>query len=228
MCGRYALAVDTSVLVNEFGVVADNSDLAESFHNYNVAPTTHQPVVVHTPQGRALELARWGLVPTWAKDPSIGARMINARVETAAEKPAFRSSFAKRRCLVPASGYYEWYRPTDGGAKQPFFIHREDEHPLAMAGLYSWWRASDHDDWLLSYALLTGEAQGDLATIHHRVPMLIEPENWAAWLSPDTSEGIAELLVPTADDHVVATAVSTRVNNVRNNSPDLIDPIPGE
>jgi putative SOS response-associated peptidase YedK len=228
MCGRYALAVDTATLVNEFGIVADTSHLAESWHNYNVAPTTHMPIVVDTPEGRAIELARWGLVPTWAKDPSIGARMINARMETAAEKPAYRSSFAKRRCLIPASGYYEWYRPTDGGAKQPFFIHRGDEKSLAIAGLYSWWRASDHADWLLSFTLLTGAASGDLALIHDRVPMLISERNWESWLSATTTTGVAQLLEPTADGDVVATAVSTRVNNVRNNSPDLIEPIPGE
>jgi putative SOS response-associated peptidase YedK len=225
MCGRYALVVDASALIGEFELDAGAPDVTESFADYNVAPTKHMPVVVQTPEGRAAQLARWGFLPSWAKDPSIGSRMINARSETAAEKPAFRSSFTKRRCLVPASGYYEWYRPTAGGLKQPFYIHRTDGRHLAMAGLYSWWRPSEGEPWQLTYAVLTGAAIGELAHIHDRVPMLVADADWAAWLDPDAEGDPIQLVHPTEHGHVVATPVTTRVNNVRNNGPELLEPI---
>jgi putative SOS response-associated peptidase YedK len=185
---------------------------------------------------RELLTARWGLVPTWAKDPAIGARMINARVETAAEKPAFRQAFAKRRCLVPADGYYEWYTPTAGDAprgrsgrpvKQPFYIHRADGAPLAMAGLLSWWRAGDSDDWVLTMAVLTTEAAPPLRQIHDRMPVLVDGAQWGRWLDPqwDGAGAIGTVLVPGAGDELVADPVSTAVNSVRNNGPELIEPI---
>jgi len=226
MCGRYALVVDAPALIGEFELDAGAADVTESIADYNIAPTKHMPVIVQTPDGRGAQLARWGFLPTWAKDPAMGARMINARIETAAEKPSFRSSFSKRRCLIPASGYYEWYRPSSGGSKQPFYIHRPDGRHLAMAGLYSWWRVSEGEPWQLTYAVLTGQATGELAHIHDRVPMLVSADNWAEWLAREDVPDPARLAHPTEHGHVVATPVSTRVNNVRNNGPELLDPLP--
>ncbi len=202
----------------------------------------------HAPEGadahRQLSVMRWGLVPSWAKDPSIGNRMINARMETLAEKPSFRRAFAKRRCLLPADGYYEWYTPQGNGGpktkagkpqKQPFFIHRTDGESLAMAGLYEWWRSKDHspddpDGWLLSTTVITTSSSDALGRIHERMPLVVSSDNWTRWLDPDLQEidEVQPLLVPAVATHLSAYPVSTRVNNVRNNGPDLIEPLPLE
>lgn len=244
MCGRYAAAKDPAALVEEFEVVsAPPEELAP---DYNVAPTKKVYVVVErpareeTPQRRTLEVARWGLVPSWAKDPSIGSRMINARAETVAEKPAFRRAFASRRCLVPADGYYEWYTPTEPGApvgasgkplKQPFYIHPADGSSLAMAGLYEWWRdpTRTEDDpaaWRLTCTVITTEASDDLGRIHDRVPMTVSREDWGAWLDPARgADAAGPLLTPALASRLDAYPVSTLVNSVRNNGPELIAPL---
>ncbi len=236
MCGRYAAAKDTATLVDEFDVEAVIDAAPEP--NYNVAPTTPVAFVVDRPGQeteqlqRQLRVARWGLVPSWAKDPKIGSRMINARWENAAQKPAFRSAFAKRRCLIPADGYFEWYTPAQtAGApkpkKQPYFIHREDGSGLALAGLYEFWRAGPEEDWLVTVSVLTTDSVGPLATIHDRMPVLIEPSGYTEWLDPAARVDInfdARLPV----DLLTAYPVSTAVNSVRNNSADLVEPIPAE
>ena len=171
--------------------------------NYNVAPTDDVYAVLErvdkkTPDAapsRQLRIARWGLVPSWATDPKIGSRLINARVETLASKPAFRKAFAARRCLLPADGYYEWFADDDGRAgpksrrsrKQPVFIHRSGGGILAMAGLYEFWRdpqVAGDLGWLWSVTVVTAQASDDLGRIHDRVPMLVEPDGWDAWLDP--------------------------------------------
>jgi putative SOS response-associated peptidase YedK len=189
---------------------------------------------------RSLEIARWGLIPSWAKDPSIGARLVNARAETLAEKPAFRGAYAKRRCLVPADGYYEWYQPTDGVVgrsgkplKQPFFIHRTDGHPLAMAGLYEWWKDPDIDPddpaaWRLTCTVITTAATDAIGRIHDRMPMVIEARDWASWLDPEANGDPQRLLTPAGETGLDAYPVSTAVNNVRNNGPALIEAIEAE
>jgi putative SOS response-associated peptidase YedK len=190
---------------------------------------------------RTLEVARWGLVPSWAKDPSIGSRMVNARAETVAEKPAFRRAFAKRRCLLPADGYYEWYQPEDGptGArgrplKQPFFIRPADGSSLAMAGLYEWWRDPGREDgdpqaWRLTCTVITTAASDELGRIHDRMPMTVGRSGWAAWLDPSTEAAdVAALLAPAASVRLESYPVSTEVNAVRNNGPSLIAPLPAE
>lgn len=197
-----------------------------------------QPVQGTPSQQRQLRTARWGLVPFWAKDPSIGSRMINARVESVAQKPAFRKAFASRRCLVPADGYYEWYTPqpgSDGGKrppKQPFFIHPPDGGLLAMAGLYEIWRDptrndEDPDRFRWTCTVLTTSAADDLGHIHDRMPMFVEKDRYAAWLDPtcDQAADLLSLLVPAAPGRLEAYPVSTQVNNVRNNGPELLDPI---
>lgn len=245
MCGRYAAAKDPAALVEEFEVVAAPAETLAP--DYNVAPTKKVYVVLDRPDRedairhpRSMEVARWGLVPSWAKDPSIGSRMINARAETVAEKPAFRRAFAKRRCIVPADGYFEWYLPTEPGApvgrggkplKQPFYIHPADGSSLAMAGLHEWWRDPTRPDddpqaWRLTCTVITTEAPDAVGRIHDRMPMTVARSDWAAWLDPQVGPGAAgALLAPAMAATLVAYPVSTLVNNVRNNGPGLLDPL---
>jgi putative SOS response-associated peptidase YedK len=184
-------------------------------------------------EARELRVVRWGLVPFWAKDPSIGSRMINARSETVNVKPAFRRAFARRRCLLPADGYYEWYRPSGDAkaAKQPYYIFRADGAPLAFAGLYELWRdrafPDDHPDaWLWTSTIITTSAPDELGRIHDRMPMVIEPALWADWLDPGNSDpgDLLGLLAPAGSGGLISRPVSTAVNSVRNNGPRLIEP----
>jgi putative SOS response-associated peptidase YedK len=241
VCGRYAAAKDVATLVEEFQVEAVIDTAPEP--NYNVAPTNQVAFVVDRPvdspvEGtagvqRQLRVARWGLVPSWAKDPKIGARMINARWENAAEKPAFRSAFAKRRCLIPADGYFEWYLPSEaptGAAKpvkQPYFIHRTDGADLALAGLYEFWRPAPEVDWLVTVTVLTCDSIGPLSALHDRMPVMIEPSAYSRWLNPDASVDTAfDARLPV--DLLTAYPVGTAVNSVRNNSPELLAPLASE
>jgi putative SOS response-associated peptidase YedK len=180
---------------------------------------------------RQLRTVRWGLVPSWAKDPKIGSRLINARVETVADKPAFRKAFAKRRCLLPADGYFEWYGE-ERGKKQPFFIHPPDGGVLAMAGLYEFWRdpAKDDDDptaWLTTCTVITTSAPDDLGRIHDRMPMLVERARYDEWLDPSVQDldSLRSLLVPAAPGRLTAYPVSKDVNSVRNDGAHLIEPL---
>jgi putative SOS response-associated peptidase YedK len=249
MCGRYAASRNPDDLVEEFeAVVRPEESLGP---DYNVAPTKKVYAVMDrrprgekdAPPRRELAVVRWGLVPSWAKDPSIGSRMINARMETVAEKPAFRRAFAKRRCLLPADGYYEWYTPTDGPKgkngkplKQPFFIHPADGGILAMAGLYELWRDPTRPDddphaWLMTATVLTTTAEDAVGMIHDRMPLFVEPERWHDWLDPaldGSTSDLTTLLVPAAPGRLDAYPVSTAVNAVRNNGPELLDPIAAE
>ncbi len=255
MCGRYASARKRIELLEEFGVQSDRvaQPLAP---DYNVAPTkpvyavmTRQPgdrdggvddpdaasktdaPRRETPVERQLRVVRWGLVPFWAKDMKIGSRMINARAETVAEKPAFRRAFAQRRCLLPADGYYEWQQQ-DGGPKQPIYITRTDGRSLAFAGLYELWRdpsvpPDDDAAWLWTTTVITTSAPDDLGHIHDRMPMVIDPARWGEWLDPanrDVSD-LRSLLVPAVVSVLTTYPVSTAVNSVRNNGPELIEPL---
>ncbi len=248
MCGRYALAADPARLAEEFEVQEVTDEVLPP--DYNVAPTRPVYVVVDRPEGsaltsvgtgeyersgsadagtqvRALMVARWGLVPTWAKDESGASRLINARSETVAEKPSFRAAFAKRRCLIPATGYYEWNvvdRPGDKPLKQPYYIHRADDASLAFAGLYEWWRTAS-GAWLLTCALITTDASVEVSAIHDRMPMTIEPRDWQEWLDPTAGPGEATALMVPAHD-LASWPVSTRVNAVRDHGPDLLTPVP--
>jgi putative SOS response-associated peptidase YedK len=185
------------------------------------------------PPGRELRLVRWGLVPPWAKDTSGGARMINARAETVAVKPAFRSAFKRRRCIIPADGYYEWQAA--GKAKQPYYIYRTDGGILAFAGIYEVWRdeslpAEDSRAWYWSAAIITTDATDDIGRIHDRTPMVIAPESWADWLDPannDKEPLLATMLPATSSGAGGLTShpVSMAVNSVRNNGPALVEPL---
>jgi len=253
MCGRYASSRRPEDLIEEFEVV-DNRVPEPLPPDFNVAPTKEVYAVVERPPSqspkkkagaageppeRQLRVVRWGLVPSWAKDPSIGNRMINARMETVAEKPAFRRAFAARRCLLPADGYFEWY-PTDEKTKagkprkQPFFIRPRDGGSLAMAGLYEIWRdpTRDEDDperFRWTCTVITTDAEDDLGRIHDRMPLMVEPDRWGSWLDPTApKESLLDLLVPAAPGRLEAYPVSTLVSNVRNNGPELLDPLPLE
>lgn len=248
MCGRYANARRRQDLLDAFDVERDTTP-EELPPDYNVAPTKPVYTVLERSRDdtitRELHVARWGLVPSWAKDPGIGSRLINARVETVAEKPAFRRAFVKRRCLLPADGYYEWYASEDGQRtkagkpkKQPFYIHPEDDGMLAFAGLYELWRDPTREDdhaWLWSCTIITTDAPDDLGRIHDRMPMVVRPDRWDAWLDArrtDTDE-LRALLAPAmstagSSGKLLAYPVSTEVNNVRNNGPELREPLPAE
>jgi putative SOS response-associated peptidase YedK len=222
MCGRYAATKDVASLVEQFDIIRPPDKPLPP--DYNVAPSKKVYMVVDrdTEQGvqRQLRVAKWGLVPSWAKDPKIGNRMINARMETAAQKPSFRRAWAKHRCLLPADGYYEWY--AGEGRKQPFFIHRTDGRSLAMAGLFEFWK--DGDDWLVTTCVLTTSAPDELGRIHDRMPLLIPEEHWSGWLDPQHPPE-PDMAVPAMSAGLRAYPVSTTVNNVRNNGPELIEPL---
>ncbi|WP_026424476.1 SOS response-associated peptidase [Actinokineospora inagensis] len=240
MCGRYASAKDPATLAAEFDAVDTMGDSAPDL-DYNVAPTKDVVTVVQrhprTPEGvdtgrteRTLRVMKWGLVPSWAKNAAGGAKMINARSESAAEKPAFRKSLAERRCIIPADGWFEWRR--DKTAKQPFYTTPRDGGSLAMAGLWTTWRdrADPKAPILITCAVLTTDAVGPIADIHDRMPLLLAPGSWATWLDPDATDvtDVAELLAPPPLDLVDALEirpVSQAVNSVRNNGPELLDPL---
>jgi putative SOS response-associated peptidase YedK len=247
MCGRYASSRRPQDLIEEFEV-ADNRVPAPLAADYNVAPTKEVYAVVERPpkgdagerageSERQLRVLRWGLVPSWAKDPSIGNRMINARMETVADKPAYKRAFAKRRCLLPADGYFEWYPTTEltkagKPRKQPFFIRPKDHGVLAMAGLYEIWRDptksdDDEDRFRWTCTVITTDAEDAVGHIHDRMPLMVERERWHEWLDP-TTPGDTSLLVPAAPGRLEAYAVPTLVSNVRNNGPELVEPLPLE
>jgi putative SOS response-associated peptidase YedK len=245
MCGRYASSRSADELIEAFDIDRADGDGALE-PDYNVAPTKDVfTVFTRVPRDgdrspvRRLRVTRWGLVPSWAKDVSIGSRLINARVETLAEKPAFRRAFAARRALLPADGYYEWYptaQLTKAGRprKQPFFIRPRDHGTLAMAGLYEIWRdpALADDDparFRWTCTVITTEAEDSLGHIHDRMPLMVERERWDQWLAPDTGQdSLLDLLVPAAPGDLEAYPVATLVSNVRNNGPELLDPLPLE
>jgi len=231
MCGRFVSARKRLELLEEFSVTRDRV-VNEPAPDYNVAPTKQIYAVLtgKDDEGkpeRQLRTVKWGLVPFWAKQATGGAKMINARAETVAVKPAFRRSFAKRRCLIPADGYYEWKN------KKPFYIFRTDGGDLAMAGIYELWRDAsvpeDHENaWLWTASAITTAATDDVGEIHDRMPMVIEPELWADWLDPENTE-VSQLqaaMVPAMKGAITSYPVSTAVNFVRNNGPELIRPLP--
>ena len=243
MCGRYAASASPDDLVEEFEI--EHVRLRDPVEpDFNVAPTKPVPAVVVRKREdepvRMLTTLRWGLIPSWAKERSIGNRMINARMETVAEKPAFRRAFAARRCLLPADGYYEWYatdRVGKGGkpVKQPFFIHPADGGHLAMAGLYEIWRdkskpEDDPESFVWSSTVITTTAEDELGHIHDRMPLLVEPGRWSRWLDPEVSDAdeLLGLLVPAAPGRLEAYPVSTEVNNVANNGVHLVEPLPAQ
>ena len=236
MCGRFVSARKRAELLKEFAVQRDAvpAERAADYADYNVAPTKRIYAVMDHKEERELRLLRWGLVPFWAKDVKGGARLINARSETVAVKPAFRAAFGKRRCLIPADGYYEWM--TEDKAKKPFYIYRSDGGILAFAGIYELWRNSqvpdDHEDaWYWSGSIITTQATDEIGRIHDRTPMVIAPDDWADWLDPANNEkgqllAVMRPAVSSGSGGLAFRRVSTEVNSVRNNGASLIEALP--
>ncbi|MER7795945.1 SOS response-associated peptidase [Microbacterium sp. NPDC096154] len=236
MCGRFVVAKAGNELVGELRVDLVADELPPP--SYNVAPTDPVAIVLDSaktePPTRRLEVARWGLIPSWAKDTSIGARAFNARSEELEDKRMFQNALQKRRAIVPSSGYYEWQR--QGDVKVPHFIHPADGSPLLFAGLYEWWKdpAKAEDDparWVLSFTILTRDAIGELGSIHGRMPVFLDVDHADAWLDPtidyprdvlDAAVDAAPYVAETLAFHPVGKAVG----NVRNNSAELIEPVP--
>ena len=208
--------------------VRDPAAFADLGPRYNVAPTQPIAVVVQREDGRVVELHRWGLVPAFAKSLSIGSRHINARAETIATTPAFRASFAKRRCIIPADGFYEWRREGSGkgSRKQPFLIHAADDRPLAFAGVWAPWKDPATGEWVLSAAVVTTRANEVVGRLHDRMPVILEPSEWPIWGDPEIRDPglLTDLLRPAADSLLTLTAVSSAVNNTNNEGPGLLLP----
>lgn len=226
MCGRYTSRTPASDLAAYFGV--DEVVAPELGARFNVAPTDETYAVAESSEGRRLGTFRWGLVPFWAKDMKVGAKMINARAEGLADKPAFRRPFERRRCIIPADGFYEW-EYTGGKRKQPWYITRVDGKPLAFAGLWESWRPNKGSDEgkVRSCVIITGEPNDAVARLHDRMPVQLPPEVWDVWLDPanDDVDLLQSLLVPCASELLELHPVSTAVNTVTNDGPELIEPI---
>jgi len=222
MCGRFTLTSSAQDVARAFAL----ADVPGLRPRYNIAPGQDVAVVIGGEEGtRRLEWQRWGLVPSWAKDPAIGQRTINARSETVAEKPAFRSAFRRRRCLVPADGFFEWSGPRS--ARRPHWFQVGGE-VFAIAGLYEHWVAKepreDAPPELWTCTLLTTEANAVVRPLHHRMPVILDPRDHATWLDPDFEdrEALAALLVPFPPDRMQVREVGVRVNDVRNDDPGCV------
>jgi putative SOS response-associated peptidase YedK len=219
MCGRYTLRTPVDSLVETFEIEEYPSSITP---NYNIAPTQEVAAVVEEEDKRKLEMLHWGLIPSWAKDPAIGNKMINARAETVSEKPSFRSAFKKRRCLILADGFYEWKKTDDG--KQPYHVKMEDGSPFAFAGLWESWGKNGEE--IHSCTIITTEANDLMSEIHHRMPVILPPEDHAMWLDPDfdEKEPLTTLLKPYPADAMEAYPVSRKVNKPSNNEPSVLEP----
>jgi len=227
MCGRMTQATDPAEVARIFDAESRvDPDDEDAQPRYNVAPTQPLMVVLQRgDEGRVVEQHRWGLLPSFAKSIKEGAKRINARAETVATSPAFRTSFARRRCIVPADGFYEWRRT--GGPKQPYYLHPPEDAMLAMAGLWSVWKDPESGIWVPSAAVVTTAANRMVADIHDRMPVLLPREARDDWLDPgvDDAEYLLSLLEPPPDDVLAMYPVSTKVNNVANEGPELLERI---
>lgn len=219
MCGRFVMAALPSELITHFGLDA----CADFAPRYNIAPTALVPVIRQSPQGeRVADLLKWGLVPHWSKDPSLGNKLNNARAETVAEKPSFRSAYKQRRCLIPANGYYEW-QEVPGERKQPWYIHFKNAELMAMGGLWESW-TSPEGEILRTFCVITTEPNDLMRPIHDRMPVLIGRDNWAAWLDPKTTE-VSAMLAPYPAEVMEAWPVSRRVSSAREDGAGLIEAV---
>jgi putative SOS response-associated peptidase YedK len=218
MCGRYTLKTSINSLAEHFEIEEYPSSITPS---YNIAPTQEVAAVVEEDEKRVLEMFHWGLIPSWAKDPAIGNKMINARAETVSEKPSFRKAFKVRRCLILADGFYEWQK-TDNG-KQPYHIKMQDDSPFAFAGLWETWKNGEE---IRSCTIITTDANDLMGEIHHRMPVILHPEDYGLWLDPDfdEKEPLTTLLKPYPADAMEAYPVSRRVNKPSNNEPSVVEP----
>ncbi len=221
MCGRYMITSTREAIRRVFNVPT----LVELAPRYNVAPTQNVPVVRLQEGERELSMLRWGLIPSWAKDPEIGNRMINARAESVAEKPSFRVAFRRRRCLVVADGFYEWQKRPHG-PKQPYCIRLANGGPFGLAGLWEYWKDPIEGDPVESCTIVTTMANELLAPIHERMPVIIDRGDFNAWLDCSGNPAIAQaLLAPYPVEPLSAYPISTRINNVKNDDPACIEPL---
>lgn len=218
MCGRFVLKAPPSELITRFGL----DECVDFGPRYNIPPGTDIPVIRQSPEGgRVLHLLRWGLVPHWSKDPAIGAKLNNARGESVAEKPSFREAFKRRRCLIPASGFYEW-KP-EGKIKQPYYISLKSGEPMAMAGLWESWKAPE-GNLLRTVCVITTRANAVMEPIHDRMPVIIPLEHWQEWLSAPV-EVTQPLVAPCSDEMLQAWPVSRRVSKTVDDDPGLVEPL---
>lgn len=221
MCGRYTITINADAVRQDIGVTEMPADYHE---RYNVAPS--QPVaVVADGEARKAEWMRWGLIPFWAKDPSIGSRLINARAETLSEKPAFKNAFSKRRCLVLADGFYEWQKGAGaGGRAKPFLFKRDDDKPFAFAGLWEFWHSPEGET-VNTCTIITTSANGIVKPVHERMPVMLSGDEMWAWLSQEQPEALLSLLKPYPADAMKCYPVSTLVNRTELDTPDLVRPV---
>lgn len=219
MCGRYTLKTPIDNLTKQFEIEEYPSSLTPS---YNIAPTQQVATVLVEDGKRKLEMLHWGLIPSWADDPQIGNRMINARGETVAEKPSYRSAFKNRRCLILADGFYEWQKTSNG--KQPYYIRMEDGSPFAFAGLWETWANGEE---IRSCTIITTDPNELLGDIHNRMPVILHPEDYEMWLAPDfdEKEPLTTLLKPYPTNLMEAYPVSRYVNRPSNNQAECIEPV---
>lgn len=228
MCGRFVSVASPELLAERFGI--DEVRTEDLGARYNVTPRALVYGVTAVGGSRTLEAFRWGLVPFWAKDLKIGDRMINARAETVAEKPAYRHAFSKQRCLVPATAFYEWQKLSGRRAKQPWVFRPRDGEPFAFAGLWETWRDPDDPDAdaVHSTAIVTTEANELMRPVHDRMPVILPEASWDEWLDPDNddTDRLEQLLVPPAEDVLERYPISTKVNSPRNQGPGLLERVP--
>ncbi|MFL5245768.1 MAG: SOS response-associated peptidase [Gemmataceae bacterium] len=221
MCGRYTLAESPRKLAKRFDV-PETPDLPFDGQRYNIAPTQQVPIVRQKDNAREMLLAKWGLIPSWAKDMKIGNQLINARADTVATKPSFRAAFKSRRCLIPADGFYEWHKTEDG--KQPFHIRMKDKEVFAFAGLWEWWKPEEGEP-VQSCAIITTDANELMGPIHNRMPVILAPSDYATWLEGNGKpDALASLLKPFPSSQMEAYPISKLVNNPRNQGEKLIEP----
>jgi putative SOS response-associated peptidase YedK len=223
MCGRY-VSKEEAAIERAFNLTRGGGNPFGA--RYNAAPTDLLPIIRNHPKrGRELTLLRWGLIPSWAKDASIGAKMINARAETLAEKPAFRSAFQRRRCLVPMAGFYEWQKTPAG--RMPHYVDLLNADLFAVAGLYEWWPGKEGVQPIESYTIVTTQANERLAKLHDRMPVILHAQDYDAWLDPknEDTEGLNAFLVPYPAEETRVCLVSQRVNNVKNDDASLIQAV---
>jgi putative SOS response-associated peptidase YedK len=221
MCGRFTLRLTPGELQQVFDLFRE----PETVPRYNIAPTQSVPVIRRTGEGNELSMMRWGLIPSWAKDVKIGASLINARSETAATKPAFRSAFKRRRCLIPADGFYEWKPQPGQKTKQPYLIGLKSGEPFAFAGLWEIWKSPEGNS-IESCTILTTEANSLLREMHDRMPVILNRKDHEVWIDSEIpSESLTSLLTPYPTETMQAAAVSTLVNNARNEKPECATPL---
>lgn len=221
MCGRFSLIATGQEVADHYAL----SEVPLLAPRYNIAPTQPVAAVRLAYEGGARELTyfQWGLIPSWSKDPSIGSKLINARSETAAEKPSFRTAFKRRRCLIPTSGFYEWQKV--GSGKQPMYIHLAEGNLMSFAGLWEYWASADGSE-LETCTILTTSPNDLMASIHNRMPVILSPDDYTMWLDPETpTDQLMHLMRPSESELLDLYPVSTTVNNPRNEVPEAMAPI---